>query len=84
MSKVFLKLQSILARQFSIPRDNIQPEARFKEELGADSRDFFEILAVFEETFKININSEDAVQIFTINDAFRYIEKKLNKKVKNN
>ena len=52
------------------------PQARFVEDLGADSLDVVELVMRFEEEFEIEIPDEDAEKITTVGEAVSYIEKK--------
>jgi|TARA_B110000459_G_C16244859_1_gene330802 acyl carrier protein len=78
MSDIFNKIQKILSRQFGLKIEQIQPEAKFRDELGADSRDFLEIIEIFEQNFKIKIDPYEACLIVTVQDALKYIEQKIN------
>ena len=53
----------------------IYPEAKFIEDLGADSLDVVELVMQFEEAFDLEIPDEDAEKIKTVKDAVEYIEK---------
>ena len=73
MVSVLQQIREILSYQFSIKESDIQLEAGFEIELGADSRDLIEIMAEFEEAFDIEIVYEDVYDIVTVKDALIYI-----------
>ena len=52
----------------------IAPEARFREDLEADSLDLVELIMAFEDKFGAEISDEDAQSIKTVGDAVKYIE----------
>ena len=52
----------------------ITPEARFREELEADSLDLVELIMAFEDKFGAEISDEDAQKITTVGDAVTYID----------
>jgi len=56
--------------------DEVTLEAKFIEDLGADSLDVTELLMAFEETFNVEID-DDATAIETVAEAIKYIESKL-------
>jgi acyl carrier protein len=51
-------------------------EARFREDLGADSLDLVELIMAFEEKFTAEISDEDAQKITTVGEAVRYIDER--------
>jgi len=78
--KVFEILKEIIMEKLNVAEDQIKPEARFQEDLGADSLDVVELVMAIEEKFDIEIPDEDAEKIRTVGDAQNYIIEKLNEK----
>jgi acyl carrier protein len=70
------KVKEIVADELSVDAGIVTPQARFVEDLGADSLDVVELVMRFEEEFEIEIPDEDAEKIATVGDAVDYIEKK--------
>ncbi|HVF09236.1 MAG TPA: acyl carrier protein [Abditibacteriaceae bacterium] len=70
------KVKEIVADELSVDASIVTPQARFVEDLGADSLDVVELVMRFEEEFEIEIPDEDAEKIATVGDAVTYIEKK--------
>ena len=70
------KLKSIIADQLSVDADSIQADSSFKEDLGADSLDLFELVMALEEEFGVEIPSEDLESIATVNDVMEYLKNK--------
>jgi acyl carrier protein len=62
-----------------VEEDEVNPNAKFIEDLGADSLDTVELVMAFEEEFGIEIPDEDAEKITTVKDAIGYIEARLPK-----
>lgn len=73
---MFEKVQKIIAQQLGIDAGAVQSASKFKEDLNADSLDLFEMVMAFEETFGVEIPSEDLEQITTVQDVIDYINKK--------
>ncbi|BCN28718.1 acyl carrier protein [Anaeromicropila herbilytica] len=71
------KLKKIVAEQLNVEESEIKEESNFKEDLGADSLDLFELAMAMEEEFEIEIPSEDLESIKTVADAVSYIDAKL-------
>ena len=77
MNLIFNKIREILNKSYSIKFDQIELETNFEIELGFDSREFFELINDFENTFNIDIFLDDIDEIRTIKEAVIYIEKKI-------
>ena len=65
----FEKLKEIIAGVLNVDVNEITPETTFKEDLGADSLDVFQIIMEIEDTFGVSIENEVAEQIVTVGDA---------------
>ncbi len=76
MAAVADKVKEIVSDELSVDMGIVTPQARFVEDLGADSLDVVELVMRFEEEFEIEIPDEDAEKITTVGDAVGYIEKK--------
>ena len=74
----FEKVREIIADVLSLREEEITPESRFIEDLGADSLDIFQIILGLEETFDITISDSDAEKISTVGDAVEEIKKAIN------
>lgn len=63
--------------QLKAKEDAVKPEARFVEDLGADSLDTVELVMALEEEFGFEIPDEDAEHIQTVGKLLEYVEQKL-------
>ena len=68
------KIKEIVAESLNTDAESLTAETNFKEDLGADSLDLFEMVMAFEEEFEVEIPSEDLEQIVTIGDVEKYLE----------
>ena len=74
-NKIMLeKVKEIVAESLNVEESTLSETTSFKEELGADSLDLFEMAMAFEEAFEVEIPSEDLEQITTVGDVVKYIE----------
>ena len=73
------KVKEIVADELSVEPGIVTPQARFVEDLGADSLDVVELVMRFEEEFEIEIPDEDAEKITTVQQAIEYINERRNK-----
>lgn len=69
------KIKEIAADSLGADVSGLTAETSFKEDLGADSLDLFEMVMALEEAFNVEIPSEDLEKIKTIKDVKDYIEK---------
>ncbi len=67
------KVREIIAAQLEISMDKVKPEARFIDDLKADSLAVVELVLALEENFNIEIPDEDTEQIKSVGDAISYI-----------
>ena len=68
------RVKEIIVEQLGVEEDEVNPTAKFIEDLGADSLDTVELVMAFEEEFDLEIPDEDAEKITTVGDAISYIK----------
>jgi acyl carrier protein len=69
-------IRKIVAQQLDVDAGQVTMEARFIDDLGADSLDIVELVMTIEEEFDIEIPDEEAEKLATVGDAIAYVEKK--------
>lgn len=77
---LFDEVKSIIVEQLHVPAEKVTKEAKFIDDLGADSLDTVELIMAFEEKFEIEIPDEDAQKLETVGKAMEYLETKLKEK----
>jgi acyl carrier protein len=70
------RVKAIIAEQLGVKLDEVQENASFIEDLGADSLDTVELVMALEEEFGIEIPDEDAEKMTSVGEAIKYIEQK--------
>ena len=70
------KVKEIIVDQLGVDAGEVNPEAKFVDDLGADSLDLPELIMAMEEEFGVEISDEAAQQIQKVQDAISFIEKK--------
>jgi acyl carrier protein len=71
------RVREIICDNLGVRPDEVTMEAKFIEDLNADSLDTVELVMAFEEEFGLEIPDEDAEKITTVGDAIRYIKEKV-------
>lgn len=71
---MFEKIQEIICEQLSVDESEVTLEASFKEDLGADSLDLFELVMAFEEEYDIEIPTDDLTQLTTVGEVIEYLK----------
>ena len=71
------RVKSTIVRHLGLDAHELALEALFRDGLGADSLDAFELLMAFEEEFEIEIPDEDAGTMQSVQDAIAYIESRV-------
>lgn len=77
MSDVEKRVKEVIARTLKVDPARITDDARFIEDLGAESIQSVELIAAFEEEFDIEMDEEAALAVKTVGKAIEFIEKML-------
>lgn len=89
MSLIFNRIRKLLHEEYSFQYDQIQLDTDFEKELGTDSREMLELINDFETIFDIEISFDDiddfifSGKTIKIQDVIDYIEKRIEKKMRN-
>jgi len=70
------KVKEIIVEQLGVEESQVTHEAKFVDDLGADSLDTVELVMALEEAFDLEIPDEDAEKITSVGDAIKYINDK--------
>jgi acyl carrier protein len=79
MAGTFDEVKKIIVELLGVDEAKVTPQARFREDLEADSLDLVELIMAFEEKFGGEISDEDAQKITTVGEAVSHLESKLKK-----
>jgi acyl carrier protein len=71
------KVKQIIVEQLGVDESQVDDNASFVDDLGADSLDIVELVMAFEEAFEIEIPDEDAEKIITVKDSIDYIQNRV-------
>ena len=68
------RVKDIIVEQLGVKAEQVTPEAKFVEDLGADSLDIVELIMALEEEFGIEVPDEQAEKLLTVGDVTKYVE----------
>lgn len=74
----FEKLKNVIAEVLNVDPNEIELKTTFKEDLGADSLDLFQIIMGIEETFDVEVSDDEVEGITTVEEALELIKKAIN------
>ena len=73
---MFEKMKEIIADQLSVDADSITEASSFKDDLGADSLDLFELVMALEDEYSVEIPAEDLQNLLTVGEVMNYLKEK--------
>lgn len=74
MSDIFERARNIIVELLGVDPDKVTMEAKFREDLEADSLDLVEMIMAFEEEFEGEISDDEAQKITTVGEVVKYIK----------
>ena len=78
--ELFEKMKKLIAERLEIEEGKITPDSSFRQDLGADSLDTYELIYAIEEELGITIPDEKANEFETVRDALDFIKSEMSKK----
>lgn len=80
MEELFQKLKKLIADNLEIDAEKITMDSNFRQDLGADSLETYELVYAIEEELGISIPDEKANEFETVRDALEFIQSQVEKK----
>ena len=77
MAETIEDVRNIIVELLGVDVGKVVPDAKFREDLEADSLDLVELIMAFEEKFGGEISDEDAQKITSVGEAVTYIDEKM-------
>jgi acyl carrier protein len=74
MADTFSQVKDVIVELLNVDEGKVTMDARFREDLEADSLDLVELIMAFEDKFGGEISDEDAQKITTVGEAVRYLD----------
>ena len=73
-AKMTEKMKELIAEQLNCPAEEIKMESSFKEDLGADSLDLYEMVMALEDEYGIEIDTDELTDLSTVGDFMEYLK----------
>ncbi|MCI8505993.1 MAG: acyl carrier protein [Lachnospiraceae bacterium] len=73
---MFEKMKEIIAEQLNVDAESVMENSSFKDDLGADSLDLFELVMALEEEYDVEIPAEDLEELTTVGAVMEYLKGK--------
>ncbi len=70
------RVTDIIVKELGVTPEQVNPDAKFIEDLGADSLDTVELVMAFEDEFDVQVPDEEAEKLLSVGDVTRFIEEK--------
>ena len=70
------QIKEIVAESLNVEADTLTTDTSFKEDLGADSLDLFELVMALEDEYSVEIPAEDLQNLATVGDVMKYLKDK--------
>ncbi|MEG0214609.1 MAG: acyl carrier protein [Hungatella sp.] len=70
------KMKEIIAEQLNVGVETITEGSNFKDDLGADSLDLFELVMAFEDEYSVEIPADDLEKLTTVGQVIHYLKEK--------
>jgi acyl carrier protein len=77
MADTYSEIKEIIVELLGVDEVKVTPDARFREDLEADSLDLVELIMAFEDKFGGEISDEDAQKITTVGEAVKYVDDRM-------
>ena len=77
MDELFVRMQKLIADKLEIDEAKVTLESSFRQDLGADSLDTYELVYAFEEELGIKIDDEKANEFETVGDAYNFVKSQM-------
>lgn len=79
MDELFEKMKNLVVEKLDIEAEKVTLDASFRNDLGADSLDTYELVYAIEEELGVSIPDEKANEFETVRDAYEFIKSELDK-----